>query len=57
MNLNEFLAMGGYGLYVWSSYAAAALVLVFNILSARRRMKAVRQHLAEQIRLQRDTDE
>ncbi len=57
MNWSEFLAMGGYGFYVWSSYAAAALVLVFNVLGARRRMQAVRQQLAEQIRLQRDTDE
>ena len=57
MNWSEFFAMGGYGLYVWSSYAAAALVLVFNLLGARRRMKTVRQQLAEQIRLQRDTEE
>lgn len=57
MNWSEFFAMGGYGLYVWTAYAAAALILVFNVLSARRRMKAVRQHLAEQIRLQRDSDE
>jgi len=49
--------MGNYGLYVWSSYAATALVLLFNILGARRRMKAVRKQLAEQIRLQHGSDE
>ena len=57
MNWSEFFAMGNYGLYVWSSYAATALVLLFNILGARRRMKAVRKQLAEQIRLQHGSDE
>ena len=32
--MNEFLAMGGYGAYVWTSYALAAIVLVWNIRSA-----------------------
>ena len=33
----EFFAMGGYGLYVWSSYAMAALLLLSEPLLARRR--------------------
>ena len=37
MNWSEFRAMGGYGLYVWGSYGAAALVLVFDVVSARGR--------------------
>jgi len=45
MNWSEFFAMGGYGLYVWGSYGMAALVLVFNVLSARRREKSVRREL------------
>jgi heme exporter protein D len=32
--MNEFLAMGGYGGYVWTSYGLAAVVLVWNIRSA-----------------------
>lgn len=28
--MSEFLHMGGYAFYVWSSYAIAALVLVAN---------------------------
>jgi heme exporter protein D len=40
MNLNEFLHMGGYGFYVWTSYGIALLVLVVNIiLPARQRTK------------------
>ena len=47
----EFFAMGGYGLYVWGSYGMAALVLVFNVLAARRREKSVRRELEETMRL------
>ena len=32
MNLNEFLHMGGYAVYVWSSYGIALVVLVLNVL-------------------------
>jgi heme exporter protein D len=31
-NAAEFFAMGGYGLYVWSSYGVAALVILGLIL-------------------------
>ena len=32
MSLTEFLHMGGYGFYVWSSYGLALIVLVVNVL-------------------------
>ncbi len=32
MNWSEFFAMGGYGAYVWSSYATAAVVLGLNVI-------------------------
>jgi heme exporter protein D len=51
MNWSEFFAMGGYGLYVWGSYGMAALVLVFNVLAACRRVKSVRRELEETTRL------
>jgi heme exporter protein D len=51
MNWSEFFAMGGYGLYVWGSYGMAALVLLFNVLAARRRERTVRQELEETMRL------
>ena len=36
---SDFLAMGGYGLYVWGSFGMCALVLALEVglLSARRR--------------------
>ncbi|MGB5260242.1 MAG: heme exporter protein CcmD [Gammaproteobacteria bacterium] len=40
MNLNEFLHMGGYGFYVWTSYGISLVVLLLNIiLPARQRTK------------------
>jgi heme exporter protein D len=51
MNWSEFFNMGGYGLYVWGSYGMAALVLAFNVLAARRRVKSVRRELEETTRL------
>ncbi len=34
---NEFFAMGGYGLYVWGSYAVAALCMLVEPVIARQR--------------------
>ena len=32
MSLNEFLHMGGYAFYVWTSYGIALIILLANIL-------------------------
>lgn len=40
---SEFFAMGGYGLYVWGSYAVAAVVMVLEPLLARHRHAQARQ--------------
>jgi heme exporter protein CcmD len=34
--MGEWLAMGGHGFYIWSSYAMLALALVIEILGLRR---------------------
>jgi heme exporter protein D len=36
MNLTEFLAMGGYGAYVWTCFGLVVAVLIWNIVAARR---------------------
>lgn len=39
----DFFAMGGYGLYVWGSYAlAAAVMLIEPVIAARRYRAALR---------------
>jgi len=41
-SLDNFLAMGGYGLYVWGSYGVTLVVVVVElILLARRKRNAV----------------
>ena len=41
-SLDNFLAMGGYGLYVWSSYAVTLVLVVAELaLLARRRSNAI----------------
>jgi heme exporter protein D len=40
----NFFAMGGYGLYVWGSYAVTALLMVAEpLLAAHRRRRALRE--------------
>ena len=41
-SLSDFLAMGGYALYVWGSYGVAALLVAIELAALRaRRMKAM----------------
>jgi heme exporter protein D len=40
MNLEDFLAMGGYAKYVWPAYLLTAVVLILNIVIARRSLQA-----------------
>jgi heme exporter protein D len=44
-SVGEFLAMGGYGLYVWTSFIVTVLCMVWEILALwRRRAAAVAGH-------------
>jgi heme exporter protein D len=50
---SEFFAMGGYALYVWSSFGACLLVLILEPLLVRARFRAIvcrlkQEQLAEQ---------
>jgi heme exporter protein D len=44
----EFFAMGGYGLYVWSSFGMCAVVLLLEPLSIRARKKAIIRRLKQE---------
>ena len=44
-NIGEFFAMGGYGLYVWGSFGACALLLVMEPLLVKQRLRAVHRLL------------
>ena len=45
----EFFAMGGYALYVWSSFGVCALVLVLEPLAVRARFKAIVRRLKREV--------
>lgn len=49
MSLSEFLHMGGYAAYVWSSYGLAFVVLVGNFLAARRRRRKLIREISVQL--------
>ena len=48
-NLNEFLAMGGYGVYVWQSFGVTALCMIWEVLILRRRHAAARTALNQAV--------
>jgi heme exporter protein D len=42
MSLADFFAMGGYGFYVWGSYAMAVVLVVIEIVAVRTRFRTAR---------------
>jgi len=43
MSVAEFVGMGGYGFYVWGSYAACALAIAAEIVVVAARLAAARR--------------
>ena len=43
MSLAEFFAMGGYGFYVWGSYAMTVVLVAIEIIAVRTRFRAARE--------------
>ena len=41
-SVSEFVAMGGYGLYVWTSFGVTALCMLWEVLALWRRHAAAR---------------
>jgi heme exporter protein D len=46
MSLEQFLSMGGYAFYVWTSYAMVMAILIFNVILPIRRRKEVEKSIA-----------
>ena len=38
--MTDFLAMGGYGFYIWGAYGVSALAIVLEILAVRSKRRA-----------------
>jgi heme exporter protein D len=45
---SEFFAMGGYALYVWSSFGICALVLILEPLLVRARFRVIVRRLKQE---------
>ena len=45
---SEFFAMGGYALYVWSSFGVCALVLILEPIMVRARFSAIVRRLKQE---------
>lgn len=43
MNWSEFLAMGGYGFYVWGAYISTALIMLWEVISLILRQRTQRR--------------
>ena len=59
-SVGEFLAMGGYALYVWGSFGACLVLMVAEPFLARRRLievrrSLVRERLADELESQQRT--
>jgi len=46
-SMSDFVAMGGYGFYVWGSYLVTALLIVIEAVAVRARFKASRRNAAD----------
>ena len=45
---SDFIAMGGYGLYVWGSFGVATLTMIFEVASLRSRRRALLRQVLRQ---------
>ena len=49
MTLSEFIDMGGYGAYVWSSYAICCIVLIMNVIQPVLRERKTNRELQKRL--------
>ena len=50
---SHFWAMGGYGFFVWGSYAVTALLVAAELMLVARRMRAARAGAARDVAIER----
>jgi heme exporter protein D len=53
MNWEQFFSMGGYALYVWTSYGLMAAVLLINLVLPLRRKSEVLKGIARRLKQER----
>jgi heme exporter protein D len=55
--MNEFLEMGGYGAYVWSSFAIFVVALLLDFIAPRMRYRRIIAELRGRYRRQKNRQE
>jgi heme exporter protein D len=50
--MGEFLAMGGYAQYVWTAFGVTFLIVIGNVVAARRRWRMTRDRLSRRVERQ-----
>ena len=55
-SFSDFIAMGGYGFYVWGSFGATALIMAIEPIVAARNQKATIARLKRQLRAESQAD-
>lgn len=55
MNWEQFFAMGGYAVYVWTSYGLMAVILVVNVLLPLWHHTDIRHSIARRLQQDRRT--
>ena len=56
-SFSDFLAMGGYGFYVWGSFGVTALIMLIEPLVAIRNQKTLIARLKRQLRAEARADQ
>lgn len=51
--MNEFLSMGGYAVFVWSSFGISMVVLILNVILPIVRRKQLVREVSSQIKRQK----
>jgi heme exporter protein D len=54
-SFSEFLAMGGYGVYVWGSFGVTALIMTIEPIVVARNRRSTVTRLKRQLRAERRT--
>jgi len=49
--MSELLSQGGYGFYVWSSYAMCLILLILELVQLRRQHRAILTRLGRLMRM------
>ncbi|HMM68653.1 MAG TPA: heme exporter protein CcmD [Dokdonella sp.] len=55
--MTDFLSMGGYGAYVWSSYAIFVIALLFDFIAPRLRSRRVIAEIRGRLKRQQKRQE